>query len=134
LTKRKKNRFFKKPDSHSKTEIENTAPEKTQNESVYEAPPSRSWLTTGTKYAYIIAAAALLSGVFTPFTIGEEINTVILGMLITFTALAGGVLIFKGIKQIKPSSISVLIGLSLMIISLILIYILANESFGAFKL
>ena len=34
-------------------------------------------LLSGTKYAYIIAAVALLSGIFTPLTLGVEIEDVI---------------------------------------------------------
>ena len=57
----------------------------------------KSLLLSGTKYAYILAAVALLSGIFTPLTIGEEVDSVILGMLSVFLGLAGGIVIFLGI-------------------------------------
>ena len=40
----------------------------------------KSLLLSGTKYAYIIAAVALLSGIFTPLTLGVEIQDVIFGL------------------------------------------------------
>ena len=61
----------------------------------------KTLLLSGTKYAYIIAAVGLLSGIFTPLTIGEEVDSVILGMLSVFLGLAGGIVIFLGIKKQK---------------------------------
>ena len=58
----------------------------------------KSILLSGTKYAYIIGAVALLSGIFTPLTLGVEIEAVIFGMLSIFLGLAGGIVIFLGIK------------------------------------
>ena len=52
----------------------------------------KSLLLSGTKYAYIIGAVALLSGIFTPLTLGVEIEDVIFGMLSIFLGLAGGIL------------------------------------------
>ena len=46
-------------------------------------------LLSGTKYAYIIAAVALLSGIFTPLTLGIEIEDVVFGMLSIFLGLGG---------------------------------------------
>ena len=82
---------------------------------------------SGTKYAYIIAAAALLSGIFTPLTIGEEVDSVILGMLSIFLGLAGGIAIFLGIKSQKFTTILVCGGLAMMVGSLILIYESTNH-------
>ncbi len=84
-------------------------------------------LLSGTKYAYIIAAAALLSGIFTPLTIGEEVDSVILGMLSIFLGLAGGIAIFLGIKSQKFTTILVCGGLAMMVGSLILIYESTNH-------
>ena len=61
----------------------------------------KSLLLSGTKYAYIIAAVALLSGIFTPLTIGEEVDSVIFAMLVVLLGLAGGIVIFLGIKKQK---------------------------------
>ena len=87
----------------------------------------KSLLLSGTKYAYIIAAAALLSGIFTPLTIGEEVDSVILGMLSIFLGLAGGIAIFLGIKSQKFTTILVCGGLAMMVGSLILIYESTNH-------
>ena len=87
----------------------------------------KTLLLSGTKYAYIIAAAALLSGIFTPLTIGEEVDSVILGMLSIFLGLAGGIIIFLGIKTQKYTTIMVCGGLAMMIGSLILIYQSTNR-------
>ena len=62
-------------------------------------------LLSGTKYAYIIAAVALLSGIFTPLTLGVEIEDVIFGMLIIFFGFGGGLMIFLGIKYQKLTTL-----------------------------
>ena len=85
-------------------------------------------LLSGTKYAYIIAAVALLSGIFTPLTLGVEIEDVIFGMLIVFIGLAGGIVIFLGIKYQKLTTLMVCGGLGMMVASLFLIYELLDKS------
>ena len=85
-------------------------------------------LLSGTKYAYIIGAVALLSGIFTPLTLGVEIEDVIFGMLSIFLGLAGGVVIFLGIKSQKLTTIMVSGGLGMMFGSLVLIFELSNKS------
>ncbi len=87
----------------------------------------KSILLSGTKYAYIIGAVALLSGIFTPLTLGVEIEAVIFGMLSIFLGLAGGIIIFLGIKTQKYTAIMVCGGLAIMIVSLILIYQSTNH-------
>ncbi len=82
----------------------------------------KSLLLSGTKYVYIVGAVALLSGIFTPLTIGAEIENVIFGMLSIFLGLAGGIVIFLGIKYQKFTTIMVCGGLGMMIASLFLIY------------
>ena len=85
-------------------------------------------LLSGTKYAYIIAAVALLSGIFTPITLGVEIENVIFGMLSIFLGLGGGIVIFLGVKYQKFTTIMVTGGLAIMIASLFLIYELIDKS------
>ena len=85
-------------------------------------------LLSGTKYAYIIAAVALLSGIFTPITLGIEIENVIFGMLSIFLGLGGGIVIFLGIKRQKFTTIMVCGGLGMMFGSLVLIYESTNHS------
>ena len=87
----------------------------------------KSIILSGTKYAYIIAAVALLSGIFTPLTLGVEIENVIFGMLSIFLGLAGGIVIFLGIKYQKFTIIMVSGGIAMMFGSLILIYQSTNH-------
>ena len=87
----------------------------------------KSLVLSGTKYAYIIGAVALLSGIFTPLTLGVEIEDVIFGMLSIFLGLGGGIVIFLGIKRQKFTTIMVCGGLGMMIGSLHLIYESTNH-------
>ena len=63
-----------KPDSVQKDEeielVEQETPSKETSTNI------KSILLSGSKYAYIIAAVALLSGIFTPLTVGEEFEIV----------------------------------------------------------
>ena len=88
----------------------------------------KSLLLSGTKYAYIVAAVALLSGIFTPLTLGIEIENIIFGMLSIFLGLGGGIVIFLGIKYQKFPAIMVSGGLGIMIASLFLIYEVIDKS------
>ena len=116
-----------KPDSVQKDEeielVEQETPSKETSTNI------KSILLSGTKYAYIIAAVALLSGIFTPLTVGEEFEIVASGMLSVFLGLGGGILIFLATKNQKFRSIMVCGGLGMMIASLILIHELANRPF-----
>ncbi len=100
-----------------------------------EIPPKeiptniKSTLLSGTKYAYIIAAVALLSGIFTPLTVGEEFEIVIFGMLSVFLGLGGGITIFLGVKNQKFTTLMICGGLGMMVASLILIHEMADRPF-----
>ena len=129
MAKFRKNKFFKKQHSQNNPEqtkkLEPETPETItikKSDSVYESKRIKSWIKSGAKYIYIIAAAALLSGIFTPFTVGAEGETVVYGMLILFIGVGGGVLIFKGVTAEKTSTILVCVGLSFTTISLVLIF------------
>ena len=87
----------------------------------------KSLVLSGTKYAYIIAAVALLSGIFTPLTLGIEIENVVFAMLSIFLGLAGGIVIFLGIKYQKFTTLVVCGGLAMMFGSLILIFEFSNK-------
>ena len=106
---------------------------KTVKETLSEENPRdlKSIILSWTKYIYIVAAAALLSGVFTPLTLGVEIESVIFGMLSIFLGLAGGIIIFLGIKNEKFTTILVCGGLGIIIVSLVLIYEIAQRSLFA---
>ena len=121
----KHRRFSDKPkeDSNQKeTELQekNISAEKTSLD-------LKTILLSGTKYAYIIAAVALLSGIFTPLTLGVEIQDVIFGMLSIFLGLGGGIVIFLGIKNQKFTTVMVCAGLGMMVGSLLLIYESTNH-------
>ena len=121
----KHRRFSDKPkeDSNQKeTELQekNISAEKTSLD-------LKTILLSGTKYAYIIGAVALLSGIFTPLTLGVEIEDVIFGMLSIFLGLGGGIVIFLGIKRQKFTTIMVCGGLGMMFGSLLLIYESTNH-------
>ena len=129
MAKFRKNKFFKKQNSQNNPEqtkkFEPKIPETItvkKSDSFYESTTTKSWIRSGTKYVYIIAAAALLSGIFTPFTIGVEPQNVIFGILILFIGVGGGILIFKGVTAEKTSTILVYVGLSFVLISIILIF------------
>ena len=109
-------------EKEEKTELveEKTSSTKTPND-------IKSIVLSGSKYLYIIVAAALLSGIFTPLTINAEWNTVISGMLSIFLGLGGGIMIFLAIKNQKFRSLMVYGGLGMMIGSLILIHELADR-------
>ena len=123
----KHRRFSDKPKDNQAQENEKI---ETKEQQTLSKTPSdlKSLVLSGTKYAYIIGAVALLSGIFTPLTIGAEIEAVIVGMLSIFLGLVGGVIIFLGIKSQKFTTIMVCGGLGLMVVSLILIYQSTNHS------
>ncbi len=121
----KHRRFSDKPKADP---LEENIEYKTTKEILSDESPRdlKTILLSGTKYAYIIGAVALLSGIFTPLTLGVEIENVIFGMLSIFLGLGGGVIIFLGIKYQKFTTIMVCGGLGMMFVSLILIYELSN--------
>ena len=123
----KHRRFSDKPDSDI---LEEDIEHKTTKEILSEENPRelKSIILSGTKYAYIIAAVALLSGIFTPLTLDVDVDEVLFGMLSIFLGLAGGIVIFLGIKYQKFTTIMVCGGLGMMFVSLILIYQSTNNS------
>ncbi|MDC0856598.1 hypothetical protein OAP96_02120 [Candidatus Nitrosopelagicus sp.] len=123
----KHRRFSDKPQENSIHKDEKT--ELKEQEIPLEKTPLdlKSILLSGTKYAYIIGAVALLSGIFTPLTLGVEIEVVIFGMLSIFLGLAGGIVIFLGIKYKKSTMMMVCGGLGMIFASLILIYQSTNN-------
>ena len=117
----KHRRYSDKPKSDS---LEENIEYKTKKEILSEESPRdlKSIVLSGTKYAYIIGAVALLSGIFTPLTLDVEIWDVISGMLSIFLGLVGGIVIFLGIKYQKYTTIMICGGLAIMMASLFLIY------------
>jgi hypothetical protein len=123
----KHRRFSDKPEDDSILSDEKIELQEKEITSEKSSLDLKSILLSGTKYAYIIGAVALLSGVFTPLTLGVEIEDVIFGMLSIFLGLAGGIVIFLGIKSQKFTTIMVAGGLGMMFGSLVLIYELIDK-------
>ena len=123
----KHRRFSDKSKDDSLQNEEQTELREQENTSEKTSFDIKAVLLSGTKYVYIIGAVALLSGIFTPLTLGVEIEDVIFGMLSIFLGLAGGIVIFLGIKFQKLTIIMVSGGLGMMIASLILIYESSNH-------
>ena len=109
-----------KSDVSSIDEEKNVVEQETSIEK--ESKDIKSLIVSGTKYIYIVVAAALLSGIFTPLTIGEDWDKVIYGMLSIFLGLGGGIVIYLGVKSQKFTILMVSGGLAMMFASLVLIY------------
>ena len=124
----KHRRYSDKPKEDSTQKDEKIESQEQEISSEKTSLDFKSLVLSGTKYAYIIGAVALLSGIFTPLTLGVEIEDVIFGMLSIFLGLAGGVVIFLGIKSQKLTTIMVSGGLGMMFGSLVLIFELSNKS------
>ena len=124
----KHRRFSDKPKEDSTQKDERIELQEQEISSEKTPLDFKSLVLSGAKYAYIIAAVALLSGIFTPLTLGVEIEDVIFGMLIVFLGLAGGIVIFLGIKYQKLTTVMVCGGLGMMVASLFLIYELLDKS------
>ncbi len=74
-----------------------------------------------TKYAYLIALFALLSGIFYPFIQGGTADYTVSGIVILFVGLAGTVLVYKAATSDKRRGIYIGIGFGLVAISLVFI-------------
>ena len=122
----KHRRFSDKPNDDS---IQNNEKTELQEQETNEKTSLdlKTILLSGTKYAYIIGAVALLSGIFTPLTLDVEVEEVMFGMLSIFLGLVGGIVIFLGIKTQKFTTIMVCGGLGMIFGSLILIYQSTNN-------
>ena len=84
----------------------------------------RPRIISGIKYIYLLGFFALLSGLFYPIITESSMENVVYGILILFLGLAGGILVYKGITSSKL--IITLIGLGITIISLFLVYQIAQ--------
>ena len=124
----KHRRYSDKPKEDSTQKDEKTEFQEQEISSEKTPLDFKSLFLSGTKYAYIIAAVALLSGIFTPLTLGVEIEDVIFGMLSIFLGLGGGIVIFLGIKYQKFTTIMVCGGLAIMVASLFMIYEVIGKS------
>jgi uncharacterized protein YhhL (DUF1145 family) len=77
---------------------------------------------TGIKYVYLIVFFALVAGFFHPLINEISFDVVIIGVIILFVGLAGGVLVFKSITLENRREIFFFGGFALIAISLFYIF------------
>jgi len=87
-----------------------------------------SKILTGSKYIYLVAFFALLSGLFYPLINNKSYDGVIVGILILFVGLGGGVLLYKAATSEKRRGIFLGGGFALMAISLYYIFQLTGRA------
>ena len=79
-------------------------------------------MLTGFKYIYLVAFFTLLSGFFYPLITNTSSDNVIIGVLILFVGLAGGVLLYRAATSEKRRGIFLGGGFALMAVSLYYIF------------
>jgi hypothetical protein len=79
-------------------------------------------MLTGFKYVYLIAFFALLSGFFHPLITNTSFDSVVIGIIVLFIGLAGGVLLYKSAISEKRRGIFLGGGFTLVSISLFYIF------------
>jgi hypothetical protein len=77
---------------------------------------------TGFKYVYLIAFFALLSGFFHPLITNMSFDSVVIGVIVLFVGLTGGVLLYKSTVSEKKHGIFLIGGFTLISISLLSIF------------
>ena len=81
----------------------------------------------GFKYVYLVAFFALLAGFFHPLITNTSFDSVVVGVLVLFVGLAGGVLLYKAATSEKRRGIFLGGGFALMAISLHYIFQLSGR-------
>ncbi|MBC8516172.1 MAG: hypothetical protein ISR81_02430 [Nitrosopumilus sp.] len=84
-------------------------------------------MLTGFKYIYLVAFFALLAGFFHPLITNTSFDGVIIGVLILFVGLAGGVLLYRAATSENKRAIFLGGGFALMSISLYYIFQLTGR-------
>ena len=79
-------------------------------------------MLTGFKYVYLVAFFALLAGFFHPLITNTSFYGVVIGVLILFVGLTGGVLLYKSATSENRRGIFLGGGFTLMTISLYYIF------------
>ncbi len=74
------------------------------------------------KYIYLVVFFALLAGFFHPLITGISFDNVIIGVIILFVGLAGGVLVFKAVTSESRREIFLGGGFAMIGISLFFIF------------
>jgi len=86
-----------------------------------------SKVITGIKYVYLIAFFALLAGFFHPLITNTNFDSVIVGVIILFVGLTGGILLYKAATSDKRKPIFLGGGFALISISLFYIFQLTGR-------
>ncbi|MBS1267848.1 MAG: hypothetical protein MAG458_00561 [Nitrosopumilus sp.] len=81
-----------------------------------------SKLQTSFKYVYLVAFFALLSGFFHPLITNTSFDNVIIGILVLFLGLVGGILLYKAATSEKKNVSFLGVGFTLITISLYFIF------------
>jgi hypothetical protein len=84
-------------------------------------------MLTSFKYIYLVAFFALLAGFFHPLITNTSFDGVIIGILILFVGLAGGVLLYRAATSESKRVIFLGGGFALMSISLYYIFQLTGR-------
>ncbi len=82
---------------------------------------------TGVKYIYLIVFFALLAGFFHPLITNTSFDNVIIGVIILFVGLAGGILVYKATTLETKKEIFLAGGFALIAISLFYIFQLTGR-------
>ncbi len=86
-----------------------------------------SKVLTGFKYIYLVAFFALLAGLFHPLITNTSFDGVIIGVMVLFVGLAGGVLLYRATTSENRRGIFLGGGFALMVISLYYIFQLTGR-------
>ncbi len=85
-------------------------------------------MLTSFKYIYLVAFFTLLAGFFHPIITNTSSDNVIIGVLILFVVLAGGVLLYRAATSEKRRGIFLGMGFTLIAISLYYIFQLTGRA------
>ncbi len=85
-------------------------------------------MLTSFKYIYLVAFFTLLAGFFYPLITDTSFDGVIIGVLILFVGLAGGVLLYRAATSETKRGIFLGAGFALMAVSLYYIYQLTGRA------
>ena len=86
-----------------------------------------SKVLTSAKYIYLIIFFALLAGFFHPLITNTSFDDVIIGVIILFVGLAGGILVYKATTLETKKEIFLAGGFALIAISLFYIFQLTGR-------
>ena len=87
-----------------------------------------SKLLVSFKYVYLVAFFALLAGFFHPLITNTSFDGVVIGVLVLFVGLAGGILLYKAATSENKRIIFLGAGFTLMTISLYFIFVLTGRT------